>query len=114
MDWLFLRGLARAAAHWDRQPAALEAALPGDRVHTLDLPGIATAVERRAPWSVAAMVGDLRERWPRIAVVAMSGAVREAVGPLAEAGIDAPVLAKPFRLPELFSAVRLALDEMAD
>ena len=63
---------------------------------------------------LANMLRDLRRRWPKVAVVAMSGAVREAVGPLAEAGIDAPVLAKPFRLPELFSAVRLALDEMAD
>ena len=63
MDWLLLRGLARAAAHWDRQPAALEAALDGHRVHTLDLPGIGTAAGRPAPWSVAGMVLDLRERW---------------------------------------------------
>ncbi len=42
----------------------------------------------------------------------MSGAVHEATGLLTDAGIDAPVLAKPFRLAQLFSTVRLALDEM--
>jgi len=93
MDWLFLRGLARAAAHWDRQPAALEAALPGDRVHTLDLPGIATAVERRAPWSVAAMVGDLRERWlelrdgtPAAGPLGQARGERTGAGPSGEPG----------------------------
>ena len=60
---------------------------------------------------LANMLHDLRRRWPKVAVVAMSGAVHEAKGLLADAGIDAPVLAKPFRLAQLFSTVRLALDE---
>jgi len=61
---------------------------------------------------LAAMLRDLRDRWPKLAVVLMTGAVAQAAEPLAQAGIDAPVLAKPFRLPELFSAVQLALDEV--
>jgi two-component system cell cycle sensor histidine kinase/response regulator CckA len=61
---------------------------------------------------LAAMLRDLRKRWPKLAIVLMTGAVAQAAEPLARAGIDAPVLAKPFRLPELFSAVKLALDEV--
>ena len=61
---------------------------------------------------LGAMLRDLRARWPKLAVVLMTGAVSQAAEPLAQAGIRAPVLAKPFRLPALFHAVRTALDEM--
>lgn len=37
--------------------------VPGARVHFLDLPGIGEAVERRAPWRMAEIAEDLRERF---------------------------------------------------
>jgi pimeloyl-ACP methyl ester carboxylesterase len=63
MNWLFLKGLARSQGHWDRQPAVFMDRVPGARVHTIDLPGVGEAVERLAPWKVAGLVADLRERW---------------------------------------------------
>jgi len=111
LQHLLVRALAdhgyRTAAASDEDEARAEA----DRLGHVDV--VITDVILPKD-DLANMLRDLRGRWPRVAVVAMSGAVRQAIGPLAEAGIDAPVLAKPFRLPELFSAVRLALDEMAE
>ena len=61
---------------------------------------------------LAPMLRDLRARWPKLAVVLMTGAVSQAAEPLAAAGLTAPVLGKPFRLPQLFAAVDQALDEI--
>ena len=63
MNWLFLKGLARSQAHWDRQPGVFMEHVPGARVYSLDLPGIGEAAERRAPWRVAEIADDLRERF---------------------------------------------------
>ena len=76
MNWLLLRGLARAAAHWDRQPRELRAALPGHRFFALDLPGIGTAAGRPAPWSVAGIVADVRGRWLDLRSELASGKAR--------------------------------------
>ena len=63
MNWLFLKGLARSQAHWDRQPDVFMDHVPGARVHFLDLPGIGQAANRRAPWKMAEIADDLRERF---------------------------------------------------
>lgn len=60
--WLLLRGLVREARHWGDFPEALRAR--GLDVVTLDLPGVATAKDRRCPWTVPEMVDDLRDRLP--------------------------------------------------
>lgn len=39
MHWIFLRGLVRESAHWDDFPDSFARAIPGARVHLLDLPG---------------------------------------------------------------------------
>ncbi|MBO83874.1 MAG: hypothetical protein CL927_00830 [Deltaproteobacteria bacterium] len=56
------------------------------------------------------MISDLRAQWPKLAVVLMTGATAQASESLARAEIQAPVLAKPFRLTALFDAVGRALD----
>ena len=38
-NWVFLRGLVRENAHWDDFPDIFRAAIPGARVHLIDLPG---------------------------------------------------------------------------
>lgn len=37
--WVFLRGLVRESAHWDDFPERFARAMPGARVHLVDLPG---------------------------------------------------------------------------
>lgn len=59
-DWVFLRGLTREAAHWGTFPARFEAALPGARVHLIDLPGNGVRCRERSPATVAGMVTDVR------------------------------------------------------
>lgn len=49
MNWLLLRGLARESAHWGDWPDQLQQARPGDRFHTLDLPGTGAARHLRSP-----------------------------------------------------------------
>lgn len=61
-DWVFLRGLTRESAHWGDFPARFEAALPGTRVHLIDLAGNGARCHERSPASVAAMVADVREQ----------------------------------------------------
>lgn len=60
---------------------------------------------------LAAMITELRTQCPKLAVVLITGATAQAAEPLAQAGIQAPVLAKPFRLAALFDAIRRALAE---
>lgn len=63
MDWLLLRGLSREQRHWGAFPDILRAAMPGSRVHLLDLPGTGTEVLRTSPTTVRGIVNDLRARW---------------------------------------------------
>lgn len=60
--WLLLRGLTRAAWHWQELPALLSARLGVDVV-TLDLPGVGSELARPAPWQLGRTVDDLRARW---------------------------------------------------
>lgn len=55
MDWLLLRGLARQSEHWGAFPDQLAAALPGDCVHTLDLPGTGIHGNEMSPNSIPAI-----------------------------------------------------------
>ncbi len=63
MHWLFLRGLAREQRHWGSFPAVFERAVPGARVHCLDLPGAGTERGRASPAGVEAIAADVRGRW---------------------------------------------------
>lgn len=67
-DWVFLRGLTRESAHWGDFPHRFETALPGARVHLLDLPGNGARHQERSPASVAAMVADVREQMRRLGI----------------------------------------------
>ncbi len=57
------------------------------------------------------MLQTLIKRWPHVALVLMTGAPQHAHAVLRDLSLDAPVLGKPFRLPELFSAIQIALEE---
>lgn len=59
-DWVFLRGLTRESAHWGDFPARFASALPGARVHLIDLAGNGVRWHERSPGTVAAMVADAR------------------------------------------------------
>lgn len=67
-DWVFLRGLTREAAHWGDFPARFEAALPGARVHLIDLPGNGVRCAERSPAHVADMVADVRAQRQRMGI----------------------------------------------
>ncbi len=58
--WVLLRGLTRERAHWGPFPDMLAAALGGDRVITLDLPGAGVLHRERCPVSVDAMAESCR------------------------------------------------------
>lgn len=60
--WVLLRGLTREAAHWGDFPAVLQQALPGDRLHLLDLPGNGVRHAERSPATVDALVADVRQQ----------------------------------------------------
>jgi len=60
-DWVLLRGLTRASAHWGGFIAELEVCLLA-RVIALDLPGNGTLWQQRSPSSVAGMVQHCREQ----------------------------------------------------
>ena len=66
--WILLRGLGREAGHWHGFPEQLQLrlGLQQNAVVCLDLPGIGHQLQRRAPWSVAAMVDDVRGRWQEL------------------------------------------------
>ena len=55
-SWILLRGLLRETRHWGDFPARLQAALPGDRVVAIDLPGNGEHYRLRSPLRVAEMV----------------------------------------------------------
>lgn len=60
--WLLLRGLSREKRQWGSFPEQLRAA-GALRVERLDLPGVGSARDREAPWTVDAMVEDLELRF---------------------------------------------------
>ncbi|MDQ7743968.1 alpha/beta fold hydrolase [Hydrogenophaga pseudoflava] len=67
-DWVFLRGLTRESAHWGDFPARFEAALPGARVHLIDLPGNGARRGERSPATVADIVADVRAQRHRLGI----------------------------------------------
>lgn len=67
-DWVFLRGLTRESAHWGDFPQRFEAALPGARVHLIDLPGNGARHRERSQATVAAMVADARQQCRRLGI----------------------------------------------
>ncbi len=58
--WFLLRGLSREAGHWGTFVPDLRAALPGARVHPLDLPGAGTRRDVDWPESVTAAMERVR------------------------------------------------------
>ena len=62
-SWLLLRGLAREQRHWGAFLPALRAAMPGARVHCLDLPGAGTEHARESPATIRGIAEDVRQRW---------------------------------------------------
>jgi pimeloyl-ACP methyl ester carboxylesterase len=61
MDWVLLRGLTREARHWGPFPQTLQAALPGSRVATPDLPGFGARRDVRSPARIEAIMESVRE-----------------------------------------------------
>jgi pimeloyl-ACP methyl ester carboxylesterase len=60
--WLLLRGWTREAAHWGGFIDAMRAALPGDRIAPLDLPGAGRFHRERTPASIEAVAACVRDR----------------------------------------------------
>lgn len=58
--WVLLRGLTREAGHWGDFPAQLQTALPGSRVHCVDLPGNGRLHRLPSPRTVAEMGASVR------------------------------------------------------
>ncbi len=67
MNWLILRGLVREQRHWGDFRGELEESLRAHRadtqVHALDFPGFGSEASRESPYSIDAIVDDLRGRW---------------------------------------------------
>ena len=61
--WLFLRGLAREARHWGDFASRFEAAVPGARVHALDLPGTGRRFDESAPVLISETTDLVREEF---------------------------------------------------
>lgn len=55
MRWLLLRGLARQSRHWGQFPEQLAAAVPDDRILTLDLPGTGARCYEPSPDTIPAI-----------------------------------------------------------
>ena len=66
MNWLLLRGLARAQRHWMQFGSIFEERMPGSRVFMLDLPGMGDQNKRLSPLTIPGIVDDLRHRWKQI------------------------------------------------
>lgn len=60
--WVLLRGLVREQKHWEDFPAKMQAALPRDRVITLDLPGNGQFYQDDSPTQIGAMVIHARNQ----------------------------------------------------
>jgi len=61
MNLFLLRGLIREKAHWGSFVRELEHAFPGDRVHTLEIPGVGAACRQTTPADFDAMIRFMRE-----------------------------------------------------
>lgn len=59
-EWIFIRGLARESGHWGSFVNEFQAALPGSRVHCLDLPGTGTRLNERSPLTVPEIAEAVR------------------------------------------------------
>ena len=94
-------GFSVTAAASGEEASALPAAPPFDLLLTdLVLPGIAGPDLARR----------LRERWPRLRVVVMSGYAREHALETLRADLEAEFLQKPFHIAVLEQAIRRTLD----
>lgn len=60
MHWILLRGLGREQAHWGGFPDRLRAAMPGDGVHTPDLPGTGRFCLQRSPTTIVEMLAAVK------------------------------------------------------
>jgi len=61
MNIFLLRGLIREKAHWGSFIGELEAAFPGDRIHTLEIPGVGAAHRETTPASFDEMIRFMRD-----------------------------------------------------
>jgi pimeloyl-ACP methyl ester carboxylesterase len=68
MTWIFLRGLAREAAHWGTFAGEFSAALGGEPVETVDLPGSGVFHANSSPASVAQIMEGCRREIGRRAL----------------------------------------------
>ncbi len=59
--WVFLRGLVRESAHWDDFPVRFAQAIPGARIHLVDLPGNGRHWRQPSPLSLRGMVDAARQ-----------------------------------------------------
>ena len=66
--WILLRGLTREGAHWGGFISEFEAAVPGARVLTLDLPGNGQLHQLPSPPDVPAMVEQCRSALRRLGI----------------------------------------------
>ncbi|WP_088278643.1 alpha/beta fold hydrolase [Ideonella sp. A 288] len=66
--WVLLRGLARESGHWGDFIPQLQAAMPGDRIVPLDLPGNGTLNGQASPLRVDAMRQACRAALDRLGV----------------------------------------------
>lgn len=80
MTCVLLRGLTRESAHWGTFPATLSAALGGERVVTLDLPGAGAQHSAVSPTRVDAYVGACREQARQLGVAAPFNVVALSLG----------------------------------
>ncbi|MDY6799163.1 MAG: alpha/beta hydrolase [Pseudomonadota bacterium] len=67
MNWILLRGLTREHAHWGDFPERLRQAFPGDRFHTVDLPGTGVHYREDSPDRVPAIRAAVRRQVAHIA-----------------------------------------------
>ncbi|MCC1497741.1 alpha/beta fold hydrolase [Alcanivorax sp. 1008] len=59
--WVLLRGLIREQRHWGGFPEQMQAALPEDRIVTVDLPGNGSLCQTPSPTRIEDMVAALRK-----------------------------------------------------
>ncbi len=62
MNWILLRGLGREAGHWGAFPDLLAKTLPGDRIHTINLPGTGHLHATKSPGNIADIRKSVQSR----------------------------------------------------
>src|SRR6185437_3162210 len=65
-NWFLLRGLVRETADWADFPHRLASAIPGARVHCLDLPGNGRYHDLPAPLKLSEMVDFTRREFHQV------------------------------------------------